>query len=109
MSRIEIAVDGLLNCAYVRLSEEPVRETVEHDPGVLIDLDEHRCVVGIELLDQASTIPFRDLVDHYHVRSDVVELLRLIRPSVEAFVDLSRGHDGHTDARSSTGTPVVAN
>ena len=37
-----------------------------------------------------------DLVEQYHVHSAVVELLRLIRPDVASFIQVTRGNDGTT-------------
>lgn len=45
-----------------------------------VDLDELGLVVGVEMLQLAAQIPFSALVTEFHVRSDVIETLRLLRP-----------------------------
>ena len=96
MSGITIEVDQSVDAAYITLSDQPVVRTVQHNEAVLIDLDQFGCAVGIEFLDQSTLIPFQELVDDYHVHSDVVELLRLVRPDVASFIDVTRGNDGST-------------
>ena len=108
MSTITIEVDEGMNTAYVVLSKAPVARTVEHDDAVLIDLDEFGCAVGIEFLDQTTPIPFTDLVEQYHVHSAVVELLRLIRPDVASFIQVTRGNDGTTVGSSAAATSSAA-
>ena len=86
MANIDITIDLQADAAYIELSSEDVATTVALTKDVNIDLDEQRCVVGIEVLSLAADIPFSDLPVKYHVRSEVVEALRLIRPSVSTFV-----------------------
>lgn len=83
---IKITIDPMVDAAYIRLSDEEVTSTRAVTEDVNIDLDRFRCVVGIEVLTLDAEIPFSDLITKYHVVSDVVESLRLIRPSVSGFV-----------------------
>lgn len=42
--------DAEVDALYIRLTESPVANTEETDPGCMIDYDESRQVVGIEIL-----------------------------------------------------------
>ena len=85
MANIDITIDLQADAAYIELSSEDVATTVALTKDVNIDLDEQRCVVGIEVLSLAADIPFSDLLVKYHVRSEVVEALM---SSVEKRFDL---------------------
>lgn len=91
---IRITVDATLGCAYIELSKTDVARTIEFSEEILIDVDKFGVAVGIELLDEGTVLPFEELVDRFHVHSDVVELLRLIRPDVKSFLDMTTGTDG---------------
>jgi uncharacterized protein YuzE len=95
-----VPVDTALNAAYIQLSESGVASTVELNDEINIDLDEFGVAVGIEVLDERAPLPFTDLVDRFHVHSEVVELLRLIRPDVNTYLSFSLGNDGASEARS---------
>ena len=58
MSRpsIQVSFDPKARAAYVRLSSSAVAETVEAAHGLLLDLDYHGNVVGIEILT-VGTLP----------------------------------------------------
>ena len=86
MPSIELTIDPQADAAYVQLSNDAVATTVALTDAVNIDLDEHRCVVGIEVLSLVADIPMSDLTTKYHVKSSVVEALKQIRPSVKSFV-----------------------
>ena len=91
---IAIEVDTTLNSAYIQLSDKPVARTVEHSEEILVDLDEHGVAVGIEVMNEGTPLPFQDLISKFHVHSDVVDLLRLIRPDVSAFLRFSQASEG---------------
>lgn len=99
MANISIEVDTLLHAAYIRLSEKDVARTVQVNDEIMIDLDDMNVAVGIEVLDEGAPLPFQDLVSRYHVHTSVVELLRLIRPDVASYFELTRGNDGTTVSR----------
>lgn len=107
MAKISIDVDQAVGCAYIRLSDHPVAKTVEHADGVLVDLDEFGVAVGLELLDQHAPIPFAALTGQYHVHSDVIELLRMVRPDVASFVTVTSGVGGSSPGVFGT-QPAVA-
>jgi uncharacterized protein YuzE len=93
-SRFSVSVDIEANAAYITMSDEPIVSTIEVTDEVLVDLDAMRVVVGIEVLRIDAEIPFTRLVDEFHVHSDDVELLRLLRPNVGAAFSLKQGTDG---------------
>jgi len=97
---ITIEVDTTVHAAYIALSAEPVARTVEFSEEILVDLDEHGIAVGIEVLNEGAELPFSALLNSFHVHSDVVALLRLIRPSVSAFMEFTQGSEGGSTARS---------
>jgi uncharacterized protein YuzE len=93
-SRFSVSVDIEANAAYITMSDEKVVTTKQVTDEVLVDLDAMRVVVGIEVLRVDAPIPFQRLIDEFHVHSDDVELLRLIRPNVASAFSLQHGTDG---------------
>lgn len=85
-AQIKIEVDSTVDAAYIRLSSNHVVTTEAVTDDVMVDLDAMRVVVGIEVLSLNADIPFSTLVTKYHVHSDVIELLRRVRPTVAGFV-----------------------
>lgn len=95
---ITIEVDTELHAAYISLSDDPVVRTVEFSEQIMVDLDEFGVAVGIELLDEGALLPFSELVSEFHVHSDVVDMLRVIRPDVSSYLRLTTsGNDGVVD------------
>lgn len=99
---IQIVIDQTADIAYVRLSGHAVVSTCQLNDEVLVDLDQHNIAVGIEVLRADAELPFDELTGRFHVHSDVVDLLRLLRPSVDGFarMTVSAGHDGSVEQRS---------
>jgi len=95
---ISVHIDHEADAAYIQLSKEKVVRTVEVTDSVLIDLDEYNIAVGIEVLELSAELPFTRLHTEYHVHSDVVDILRLIRPSVAGFISVTSGTDSDTTA-----------
>lgn len=79
---IKITVDQSVEAGYIELSDRPVVETVELGNGVLVDLDDMRVVVGIEVLNLEARLPLTRLREEFHVHSSVVDLLDTLRPSL---------------------------
>lgn len=82
----KLMIDSDVNAAYLHLHDGKVEQTCEVAPGVNVDLDEMNVVVGIEVLTLDTHIPYTELVQKYHVRSDEVRILDLIRPNVTYFI-----------------------
>ena len=45
-----IEYDPEADALYIKLSEEPVIDTEEKEPGIMVDYDKNRQVVGLEVL-----------------------------------------------------------
>lgn len=82
----KLMIDSDANAAYLRLHDGVVDRTCEVAPGVMVDLDSMNVVLGIEVLTLDTQIPYTELVQKYHVRSDEVRVLDLIRPNVTYFI-----------------------
>jgi uncharacterized protein YuzE len=81
-----LTVDFGADAAYLMLSDHDVVETCEVSTGVLVDLDDMRVVVGVEVLALDAFIPRDRLITDYHMRSEDVSVLDQVRPSVTTFV-----------------------
>lgn len=64
---ISVEIDQDASAAYVRLSAGHVARTIEFSEKLIIDLDEHDVVVGIELLGLATAVPLDDIAEQYHI------------------------------------------
>ncbi|WP_367403756.1 DUF2283 domain-containing protein [Kocuria marina] len=89
--KLEIDLDA--HAAYIRMRDEAVASTEEVAEDVLVDLDEFRVVVGVEVLTLTAKIPFADLDRKYHVHSEDIELLRQVQPSIAGFLSVTFGSD----------------
>lgn len=85
-STVRVDLDLSADAAYIGLSEEPVVRTVSLTDEVMVDLDEMGVVVGVEVLSLSAEIPFSRLECECHVHSDVIDVIRTIRPDVGTFV-----------------------
>lgn len=79
---IKVTVDKTVNAAYIELSDNEVEETVDLGDGILIDLDDMRIVVGVEVLNLDAQLPLSRLREEFHVHSSVVDLLQRLRPTI---------------------------
>ncbi len=103
--KIKLELDPEADAAYISLSEDAVVvETCSVNDEVNVDLDDQRMVVGIETLRADAPIPFVDLEREFHVRSDVIDLLRTIRPTPGRFIEYHSTSDA--GATSSLRAPV---
>lgn len=92
--QFSIQVDQEFDTGYIRLSHADVAETVEVTDLVLVDLDEFRVAVGVEVLSLGAKIPFSRLRKDFHVDSRTVELLREIQPTLGSFfTNVTTGSD----------------
>src|SRR5262245_9437204 len=86
-SRIVLNVDTDVGAAYLKLTDEPIVETVEVTPDVQVDVDATGTVVGIELLDLSAEIPTEILNRTFQFAApDHVVILSRLRPSIGALV-----------------------
>ena len=100
MTQVHLTIDRDADAAYIRLSSEPVARTVEINDSVLVDVDSMGVVVGIEVLDLDADIPFGELKKRCHMRSEVIEAVRSVQPSISGFVRLYVGSDSATNVQS---------
>jgi uncharacterized protein YuzE len=85
-SPIRIGLDRDADAAYIAVSDSPVARTRQITPEVMVDLDEFDIVTGIEILGLDAAVPFDRLASECHIHSDVIDVIKLIRPTVGAFV-----------------------
>lgn len=81
-----LTVDFDANAAYLRVSEATIVETCEVAPGVLVDLDEFRCAVGIEVLDLSIDLPVARIEREFHLKKEDAHRLASLSPNVTTFV-----------------------
>lgn len=85
-SQVRIELDPEADAAYISLSDAEVVRTRQLTEEVMVDLDEFDVAVGIEVLGLRASIPFDLLRDEVHIRSEVIDVIRLIRPNIDSFV-----------------------
>lgn len=103
-----LTVDFEANAAYLQLTDNPVEETCQVAPGVLVDLDAYDMVVGVEVLDLDIRLPLSELQTKYHVPSDATDALNRIRPSVTTFVARNAGGIESTSTSEAVWKPVTS-
>lgn len=81
-----LEVDLEADAAYVQFSDSAVKSTMEFSESIMIDFDEFRMVVGIEILGTGTKIPFSLLTERAHVPTSHVEILRSLMPSIKTSV-----------------------
>ncbi|WP_083090458.1 DUF2283 domain-containing protein [Actinomyces vulturis] len=57
------------NVRYIRLSHEPIDQTIEYGENILVDLDRHGGVVGVEVLDDRGVSMEKLLSDFESLKS----------------------------------------
>ena len=63
-------VDTNVRAAYLQFTDEPIVETIELTPSVLVDIDATDTVVGVELLSLNAVIPVDVIERTYRFASD---------------------------------------
>lgn len=58
---MRIIVDETNDALYIRLNESLILESEEVQPGVILDFDDQKKVVGIEILGLKSRVPKEQL------------------------------------------------
>jgi uncharacterized protein YuzE len=79
-----LSINRDTDVAYIRMTENDVVDTIEATDAVLVDIDEHNVVVGIEMLRLDAQIPFTDLTKKFHVHSEDIAYLEGLLPSIQA-------------------------
>ena len=92
--KFEVNIDRQSDAAYIRLTEGDVDKTIQATESVLVDVDRFGVAVGLELLSLDTEVPYAELIRNFHVRSEVLTYLSLIRPTVRGFLSLTQGADG---------------
>lgn len=54
---MKIKYDKEVDVLYIKLSEEPIIESDEEKPGIIIDYSASQQIVGIEILNASSKMP----------------------------------------------------
>lgn len=99
-----VEIDADADLAYVTFTDEHIERTVAIDECLNIDLDRFEVAVGLEILDLEAVIPFQELIERFHVRSEQVDMLRLIRPNMNSFMTRVQPHAQRTPSASDAGT-----
>lgn len=104
MYRQTVVVDSAVDACYIRLSDMPVRHTVELSEDILVDLDEFDIVVGVEVLDMSAPLPLSELCKKMHVREGDQRYLAKLQPSLEYSLQfsLASAPDATITARTSS-------
>lgn len=58
---MRVRVDRDADALYFRLNENPVVQSEEVQPGVILDFDENGLVVGLEMLDLSRRMTIDDM------------------------------------------------
>lgn len=77
-----ITIDAAAEAAYLRLADRPIARTCELTDAVNVDLDEFDMVVGVELLTSTAVIPTDRLRTEFHVPSNSLGYLEVLRGTV---------------------------
>jgi uncharacterized protein YuzE len=54
---MKVKYDKEVDVLYITLTEEKIKESDEHKPGIILDFDADGNMVGIEILDASKKIP----------------------------------------------------
>lgn len=73
--RLALDIDQEAGAAYLQFSGDDVAKSVEFDDYIVVDLDAHGVVVGIEILDLKKSVPLDELTDQYHIRTEALAIL----------------------------------
>jgi uncharacterized protein YuzE len=88
---LSLEIDQDAGAAYLQFSDCAVTRSVEFNDHIIVDLDVHGVVVGIELLDLKKSVPLDELVEKFHVRTEAFALLlQSLRSSTRATSSTSK-------------------
>jgi uncharacterized protein YuzE len=94
-SNWRLSINTDTDVAYIRMTDNEVVETYEATDDILVDVDEHDVVVGIEMLRLDAKIPYTDLTAKYHVHSGDIAYLEGLLPSIQVRMEIAA--DGVND------------
>jgi len=77
-SRLGRKIDYQAQCSYIRLTLNPIELTRTLEDGINIDLDSDGKVVGIELIELDSTIPFDYLKSEFKMTETDIEWVKTL-------------------------------
>ena len=64
---MKVKYDKEVDILYICLSNEPVKESDESKPGIIIDYSEQGNIVGIEILDASKKTSLQDKLEYESV------------------------------------------
>jgi uncharacterized protein YuzE len=83
--RLSLEIDQGAGAAYLRFGDGQVARSVEFTEDLIVDLDEHEMVLGIEILDLSRSVPLDQLTERFHIRTEAfTTLLQALRSSTTA-------------------------
>ncbi|MEJ1087003.1 DUF2283 domain-containing protein [Microbacterium sp. Mu-80] len=103
----EVTIDNDADAAYISMTNRSIAHSHELGGGIIVDVDDMRVVVGIEILGLETKIPFQRLVDEFHVHSDDIDILRTIQPTIGGFL-IQFSSDGSSNHKQMQGSLVSA-
>ncbi|MDK4206814.1 DUF2283 domain-containing protein [Corynebacterium pseudodiphtheriticum] len=75
--QIQVTRSRDMEAGYIELAERAVSHSEELDDGIIVDLDEFDCVVGLELLSLQNIPPIKKIDSRFHVKDTEQDMLRL--------------------------------
>lgn len=93
---VEIDIDLIAEAVYFRLSENAVQESIEAQPDIIVDLDQHGVVVGVEMLRLGAVVPWDAVAQRFHIRSEVRAILDAVEATYVHGISLTQGFDSVT-------------
>ncbi|MDK8845762.1 DUF2283 domain-containing protein [Corynebacterium sp. MSK297] len=75
--QIQVTRSRDMEAGYIELAERAVSHSEELGDGIIVDLDELDCVVGLELLSLRYIPPMEKIVSRFHVKASEQDLLRV--------------------------------
>lgn len=88
-SAVSVSLDLTAQAGYITLSHAPIESTFEYNDEILVDLDALGMVVGIEMLSLQSELPVGDLAQRFHIRSELTDAVKYLRPILDSHLSFS--------------------
>lgn len=61
---MKVKYDKESDILYIRLTEDPIKESDEEKPGIILDYAEDGSIVSIEILDASKKLPYPYKVEY---------------------------------------------